>query len=429
MPRPNIPTKAACAHATRTPRRVSAPWVVMLAGVSAAMHIGKMAPAIPALQSTLEVSLLEAGFLLSAAQLGGMLLGVLIGALADGMGLRRSLLMGLTLMTLASLLGTGAHSASHLLALRAVEGLGVLLATLPVPSLIRQLVPHAELARHLGWWGAYMPTGTALALVGGAMVISTLGWPVLWAMLSALTASMAVWVWRTVPPDRPKAVPAPAPTTSPPLSMPSGLYQRLRLTLSSPGPWLVALTFATYSSQWLAVVGFLPSVYADVGVAPATAGALTALVCAVNILGNVGAGQLLHRAWPAGRLLTTGFVCMAACTWLAFHPFTASWPVLRYGACMLFSAAGGLIPGTLFYLALRVAPSEQTVSTTVGWIQQCSSAGQFAGPPVVAWVAHQVGGWQWTWAATGAASAMGLILVALMPFAQSQAPQPPPPPH
>ena len=36
---------------------------------------------------------------------------------------------------------------------------------------------------------------------------------------------------------------------------------RLVQTLSAPGPWLVALSFAAYSSQWLAVIGFLPAIY------------------------------------------------------------------------------------------------------------------------------------------------------------------------
>lgn len=38
--------------------------------------------------------------------------------------------------------------------------------------------------------------------------------------------------------------------------------RRLRATLGSAGPWRVAITFSMYSSQWLAVIGFLPSIYA-----------------------------------------------------------------------------------------------------------------------------------------------------------------------
>ena len=65
---------------------------------------------------------------------------------------------------------------------------------------------------------------------------------------------------------------------------------------------------------------------------------------------------------------------------------------------------------TLFSTAVRLAPSENTVSTTVGFMQQLSALGQFLGPPLVAWVAVLVGGWQWTWVVTVSLSLIGLWL-------------------
>jgi MFS family permease len=77
---------------------------------------------------------------------------------------------------------------------------------------------------------------------------------------------------------------------------------------------------------------------------------------------------------------------------------------------LIFSGVGGLIPGTLFGLAVKLSPDNETVSTTVGWMQQFSALGQFLGPPLVAWVATLVGGWQWTWTVTGASSLLGVLL-------------------
>ncbi len=83
---------------------------------------------------------------------------------------------------------------------------------------------------------------------------------------------------------------------------------------------------------------------------------------------------------------------------------------IRFACVVMFAAVGGLIPGTLFSCALHLAPSEGTVSTTVGYMQQWSALGQFAGPPLVAWVAARVGGWQWTWCVTVTMSALGVLL-------------------
>lgn len=390
-----------------------AAWCVVLAGVSAALHVGKLAPALPALRAALQLDLLQAGFLLSTVQLAGMSLGLLIGLMADGLGLRRSMLCGLALLCAASAVGAGAASAWLLLALRALEGLGFLLVAMPAPGLIRQLVPASALSRMLGLWGAYMPAGTALALLVGPLWIASAtpwgGWPGWWVLLSVVSGAMALLVWRLVPPERLRA---------PALQAQSGAWlQRLRQTLGHRGPWLVALCFAMYSGQWLAVVGFLPSVYAQSGLSAGWTGLLTAAVAGANMVGNVASGRLLQRGWAAARLLNIGYLTMALGALVCFNDFGAAWmpaPALRFAAVLVFSGVGGLIPGTLFSLAMRVSPGESTVSTTVGWMQQLSALGQFSGPPLVAWVAQSAGGWQWTWLATGTCSLAGLALARLL---------------
>ncbi len=128
-------------------------WIVIAAGVAAALHVGKLSPALPALSAALGVTLLQAGFLLSLVQLAGMTLGLAVGLGADGLGLKRSVLIGLALLTLASALGGWARDAHTLLLLRAVEGLGFLLVSMPAPGLIRQLVPPQRLSPRSGMLG------------------------------------------------------------------------------------------------------------------------------------------------------------------------------------------------------------------------------------------------------------------------------------
>lgn len=402
-------------HAPSATAGIPPAFVVIIAGMVAALHIGKIPPAIPVLRDALGVSLVEAGFLLSMVQMAGMLGGVFIGLAADGFGLRRSVLLGQGVLVAASLAGAWATQPGELLALRALEGFGFLLAVLPVPSLIRQLVPPSRLALHLGLWGTYMATGTALVLAGGPLVMGAIGWQGLWVALAAVSTAMAGWLFLRVPSDRVRRAAA-ATQAGTPVPARAQWRARLRATLGSAGPWRVAITFSVYSSQWLAVIGFLPAIYAQAGLSGQLAGLLTALACLANVTGNVAAGRLLHRGVCARHLLYAGFLAMAATAFVAFSPFAAEAPVARYLAVVLFSAIGGLIPATLFALAVHVAPDEHTVSTTVGWMQQCSSAGQFLGPPLVAWVAGMVGGWQWTWVITGLASLVGLVLSSRMRY-------------
>ncbi len=380
--------------------RLDPAWVVVLAGVAAALHVGKLPPALPVLQQTLGLSLVQSGFLVSLVQMAGMLLGLFVGLAGDTLGHRRCMMAGLLTLAAASVAGGFSDGAVGLLSLRAVEGVGLLLAVTPGPSLIRRVAPPREIDARMGLWSAYMPTGTALALLAGPWVLPRVGWPVWWWLLAAPSVAAAAWVWHAVPPD---IAPAGRPEAD-------GWGARARRTLTAPGPWLLGLSFACYAGQWLAVIGFLPTVYAQANVPAATVGVLTALAAAVNVVGNVGAGRLLRRGVASPVLLRVGFVTMALGAVCTFLPALDTGPMGRYVAVLVFSLVGGLVPATLFALSLRMAPDNRTVSTTVGWMQQCSSIGQFLMPPLVGWVAKQAGGWQWTWAVTGAGSVFGLLL-------------------
>lgn len=367
------------------------------------MHVGKLPVAIPVLTDSLGVTLVQAGFLLSLVQLAGMTLGVWVGLMADRLGPRRVMLAGLVLLALGSLLGALAANVAVLLATRVVEGMGFLLAVLPAPGLLRQHVHHAPtLSRALGWWGAYMPVGAAVALLLGVPLLSAVGWRWAWVLLALLSLLAAAGVAWGVKPD------GPLPGRSGMSPGAAALGARLRRTLGSPGPWLLALAFFLYSGQWLAVIGFLPTIYSQAGYAGSAVAVLSALAAGINMAGNIGAGWWLARGARPGVVLVLAYTAMGIGAGMAFgaegHPF------LQYLAVLVFSGMGGLIPGTLFGLAVKLAPDGDSVSTTVGWMQQFSSLGQFLGPPLVAWVATVVGGWQWTWLVTGAFSLLGIAL-------------------
>lgn len=398
------------------PRVPAAAFAVLLGGVSGALHLGKLPPAVPALQASLGIGLVEAGFLLSLVQVASMTLGLLVGLAADTIGLRRSMLTGLFVLTVASLLGGlvgtsadgGAHAVQWLLLLRGIEGIGFLLAVMPGPGLIRALTPPGADKAALGLWGAYMPLGVALALLLGPALIAWGGWTDWWWALSLVSAGAALWVWTVVPGDRTRQAAAGRPS--------EGWSSRLRATVGARAPWLVALTFAVYSSQWMAVIGFLPAIYAGAGVPAAWNAVLTALAAAMNIVGNIAGGRWLQRGVAPERLLQLGFLTMALGGVAAFAQTGQGAdalglpPALRYIAVCAFSLGGGMVPATLFLLGVRLAPGPTTVSTTVGLMQQASSLGQFLAPPAVAWLAHRVGGWHWTWTATLACSLAGMAI-------------------
>ncbi|CDM23082.1 major facilitator superfamily MFS_1 [Castellaniella defragrans 65Phen] len=388
---------------SETHAAVRAALFLVLVGMCAALHIWKVPPALPQLQAELRLSLVESGFLLSAVQLGGLILGLPVALAAERIGLRRCIVAGLAILAVSSMLGAWLDSSLLVLLFRAAEGCGVLMIAMPIPALIRRLVPPDRLSRIMGLWGSYMPLGTVVILLAGSWILSLGSWQLLWWLLAALTLGCLLLTLRLVPPD-PAADPG-RPHDS--------VAQLVRATLGSVNVWLVALIFGLYAGQWMAVIGFLPTIYAAQGVGGTTAGLLTAIVAGANAIGNLSAGRLLHHGVAAWQLLVTGLATMILCAWAAFG---AGLPASgQFVAVLVFSMMGGLVPTTLFVLGLTLTPTPRTASATIGWMQQCSSLGQFAGPPFVAWVVNRAGGdWQWTWTATAAFAAAGIVLSVLI---------------
>ncbi|MGC1439340.1 MAG: MFS transporter, partial [Burkholderiaceae bacterium] len=347
---------------------------------------GKLPPVLPQVQVELQITLVQAGILVTSFQLAGALVGMIAGALADRFGARNLMVLGLMLLAAGSLLGWYSQNAHVLLVSRAVESIGFVLASLPAPALLRATVAPQNLSRWLGLWGTYMPTGFALALIISPWLADNSGWRAAW-LLHAVVAALAIGLLLTFVADpaavQRKSVKGPALAT---------LFMQ---TLRSDGPWLCAAVFAFYAGAYLSIVAFLPTIYQQAGLLPAMTGWLTALVAAINITGNISAGQLIHRGISAPYLIIAAAIYLLAGAWVAYAAqLSFLW---TYLAILSVSAVMGLIPGSLFYLVNRYAPSPSTVSTSVGLMQQGSAVGQLIMPVVVAALATRSNGWQNTW--------------------------------
>ena len=377
---------------------------LVLVGICAAMNIWKLPPALPFLQQELGLDLVASGFLLSSVQIAGMSLGLMTGLFAERIGLRRSILIGLLILTIAPLGAVLLQTKTALLVSRAIEGCGFLMVILPVPALIKRLVSADLISRMLGIWGCYMSTGAVIILLAGAWLLSMdISWHTLWLLLSSVAFLMFLLSLVFIPSDAKTAVSAGTTTADRP-----SIISMVLSTLSTFRVWLVALTFGMYSAQWSSVIGFLPTVYDSAGISGLVAGLLTALVAGSNVIGNLSAGRLLYKGVSVKKLLITAFLSMMIAAIVAFGlPVPV---VVQFFAIVLFSILGGLIPASLFVLAVTYAPTPQTTAATVGWVQQCSSLGQFIGAPVVALVVSWLGGWQWAWVATSAFALLGIIM-------------------
>ncbi len=366
------------------PAKTAWPRLIVLfsAGVAVAFQIGKVPGALPMLSVEFGLSLFLAGWVVSvfnAISAGG---GALFGATADRFGHRRVALSGMTLCAASGVFGAYAPSAEWLLVSRALEGVGFLLTVVSIPPLILAQTAVRDRAKVMGLWGAYMPVGMATLLFASGPLLEIMDWRGLWLLTSVLIAAIALFLGVIVP----RGSVAKNPDQR--LSM-----DDMRRLLTTPGPVLLAVTFSSYAAQFLAVMSFLPLLLVErAGIDTADAAMLGAVAVAANAIGCFLSGFLLDRGLTRSQVIVATSLVMAVCGVVTFLDVFA-FPV-RYASALLLSAAGGLIPGTLFAGTPVHAPSERQVSSVNGMLLQGAALGLLVGPPAVGFIVTAAGTWQ-----------------------------------
>lgn len=385
------------------------PWGIVFllvgAGIVVCFQIGKAPPVLPFIMDELDMSLFAAGWILSIFSIIGLILGSVIGAVSDFLGYRRILIRGLLLAALGSLLGALSPSGPILLATRIAEGFGFLMIAVSAPSLIVQVTRSVDLRLALSLWSCWLPAGAALMMLITPLCTMCFGWRGLWVVNSFILAGYAFWIrigTRRLIRRSERRV------------FRIGILLRdIRATSTSPGPLLLAVTFSTYTLQWLGVMGFLPTVLIeDYGLGAAQASILTGLMVAINVPGNLAGGWLLQKGVRRWRIIATASLVMGLCS-IAIYSSALTFAA-RYTACLLFSCIGGILPASILSGVPVYAPKEELVATTNGLVIQGSQLGNVVGPPALALTVSQFGGWHAAPLLLVSIAALGIALSILL---------------
>jgi len=361
----------------RTKLRAAA--VAILLGVVAATYIGKLPPAIPVLRQEFGLSLVATGWLISMFNIMGMLGAVLLGLTAARVGAYRYCQSGLALLVAGSLLPILAGGVPALLVGRFFEGLGFMMVVLGGPALITQVTAPRDRSLAFGFWGAYMPTGTSLAMLATPYLITLGGWHGLWFAFAGLAALMALLLAY----GRPDY--AVHTGTVPEWSAISGPLKR-------SGMWWIVLCFGCYTFQFNAIMNWLPTFLTGERQSSLNlASNLTAAMVGINIFGNLLGGWLMKRGLSRGACVSLGGALMGI---FAIGTFATSLPDgLRFACCLAFSMGGGVIPGSVMSATTLHAETPAQIGTVQGMIIQGSNIGQFLAAPFVAYVVGEGKHW------------------------------------
>ncbi|HTI88191.1 MAG TPA: MFS transporter [Alphaproteobacteria bacterium] len=375
------------------------------AGIVAAMHIGTVPAAIPALRAELGLDLITAGWVVSMFSATTVASGIVVGVVADRIGYRRLLLGGLVALVAGALAGAAAHSEAALLLFRLIEGIGFITTLVSAPSIIAETAAPSDRRFALGIWGTYMPTGLALGMAIAPAMLAAWGWRAVWIGAAVITALCLVAVAAMLP-KRPAAHSG------------GSWVADIRLTLAEPGVWLLAAFFMFYAAQWMALMVWLPTfLIEERGLSLVTAAWMTIVVVAVNALGNLFGASLLARNVPRWVLLAGSSCVVLVCAVGIFRSGLLS-DELRYALCLLYSLITGVCPAAILSGAAVFRPSPRQTGATNGFLIQGSNLGQFVGPPAMAALVSLGGAWSAGLGVFLVGGSAGILLAFLVKWAE-----------
>jgi MFS family permease len=353
-------------------------------GVLAAAQLGKFAALIPLMRQDLDLSLAQAGWMVSLLEVGGASLGMLAGSAVGRMNGRTALVAGTALLLLAGLAEGFSTHVTVLFVGRLLESVGYLLIVIAAPALIATVAFPADRGSALALWSTFVPVGlaTGAAFTGGAMLLLTWhGVLLAWSLVAALALVAC-------------------------LSLPAPGGRRLgRFLLPEGAVWLLAAGFGCYTLVEVGVLALLPTYFTDQWKAAlSVAASVTAAVAASAILGSAAASLALRRGTNQQgtqvlRLVSVGLLLPALMLFFVFAPQDIGLSLRTgtvYALAVLLNAISGLVPAVMFARLPDLTEGSnghvQHIAAANGVLAQFGAAGSLAGPPLLGFA---VGRWGW----------------------------------
>jgi EmrB/QacA subfamily drug resistance transporter len=323
------------------------------------------------------------------------------GSMADRLGRKRTLVIGLSVFSVASLLCSLAPTVELLVVFRVLQGIGASMLNPVAMSIIANTFTHPrERAQAVGVWGAVFGASMALGPIVGGALVSSVGWEWIFLMNIPLGLATIMLTLRFVPESKaPKPrrfdpvgqalvtvllasitfgiIEAPdAGWTSPTILVAFGAaaiallgllrYEPrrdeplidLRFFRSIPFSSSIALSVAAFAS--FGGFLFLNTLYLqDVrGLSPVEAGTIIVPIALMTVILSPISGRVVGRSGPRKPLVVAGIASFVACSMLVdIGPETPfAWLIAAY---VVFGIGFGFVNAPITNAAVSGMPREQ----------------------------------------------------------------------
>jgi MFS transporter, DHA1 family, multidrug resistance protein len=352
-------------HAPGGARRIRSLILVLAACSGAgAVSTNLFLPALPQIREHFAVSVAASQATISA-YLIAFACGILIaGPLSDHLGRKPTMVGGLCLFTLGSLLAALAPALSWLVAARIVQALGASAGLIVARATVGDLFQGAQLARMIATLTMTTVLGTTLSPYLGGLIAAHFGWQKGFWLLVALGAVLALAARRLLPAGGAHAARA---------SSIGALWRQSRSVLARPVFFGYVLQAGAIYSVFIVFIAYAPYLMHSVFHRPPTEFGLYYFMFAGGyFLGNLYVSKAADRT-SAYQLMRLGLSLQFAFALLAlvFALAGLSDPLWIFGPMLPLSIGQGLALPNITAKAVTLAPGFAGIaSSLIGFSQQ-----------------------------------------------------------
>jgi predicted MFS family arabinose efflux permease len=376
--------------------------VLYLAGALAAFQYAKMPWMLKDLLNLADFSSFQQAILLSTIGIMGALFGTFAGAFCQRIGLRRSLIAGLMIAIIGSLLPLISSNYLPLLLARVVESTAHMAIVVTAPTLMLMLSAPQDRAKIMAFWSCYF----TLTFMGVAAIAPALnsfagwqGFSILHALLLvlALGGVMRFISNQQIQLSQPN-------TTSPTPNALLGAQWRL---LSHRRLLIIPLTFIGYTLLFVSLVSLLPKLLSAVTETQYRLGFWLPGCALVGTLISLFTLRRGIKPWKLVRV-AIGVIVLAALALVLMRNDPSARIVITMGIFLML----GLLPaGIIGSLPDVLEANDPDMPLVNGGLVQFGNLGNFIGPPVLTLL---IGGLGWVGVSLYLLLGAGVVSVCLV---------------
>jgi MFS family permease len=344
--------------------------VVFLASVAAPLNQNKVPPLMPVMMNAFNLTLVEAGLLMSVFAITGFILALPAGIILGKIGPKITGLLALGCLAAGSALGALAPNVNILLASRVIEGTGMGLIAVVAPAILAMWFPPQNQGTPMGIWATWVPVGSLIMYLLAPAMSATTGWQSVWwlAVIFTLVTMLLYGLFVRMPPNLNASV-----ITQPTAPQSNNLLK----SLANRDIWLLALEFGAFNLVFLALATFYPTFLSENRGYTLQQASFIASIATIAVLFSAPlAGWLSDRIGSRRLMMSLPFLLFCVILLLPFR--VTSWQISA-----LMIAQGlivGAVPTATFAAAPEVMKDARLAGLGMAVVMVGQNLGMFIGP-------------------------------------------------